>query len=168
MVPDLRLTVRSALPAAKLRAAHHSALRAHRRGPSDFGYVMHDALTIDHAASAAAYRAAHSDWPAAVAAEARFHRESAAHAVLTSVSYLPLAGATVCGIPSLAICSLNWADLFGHFFADTPWAAPINAAMLAAYRSARAFIRITPGMEMASLDNLRPVGPVARRARTQG
>jgi hypothetical protein len=164
MVPDLRLTVRSALPAAKL--AQRIAPRfAHIAAASDFGYVMHDALTIDHAASAAAYRAAHADWPAAVAAEARFLENLRPDAVLTSVSYLPLAGATVCGIPSLAICSLNWADLFGHFFGREPWAAPIHAAMLAAYRSARAFIRITPGMEMASLDNLRPVGPVATRGR---
>ena len=164
MVPDLRLTVRSALPAAKL--AQRIAPRfAHIAAASDFGYVMHDALTIDHAASAAAYRAAHADWPAAVAAEARFLENLRPDAVLTSVSYLPLAGATVCGIPSLAICSLNWADLFGHFFGREPWAAPIHAAMLTAYRSARAFIRITPGMEMASLDNLRPVGPVATRGR---
>jgi hypothetical protein len=37
--------------------------------------------------------------------------------------------------------------------------------MLAAYRSARAFIRITPGMAMDALANVTPVGPVATRGR---
>jgi len=162
--PELRLTVRSALPEAKLREriGHPFELI---RGSSDFGYVMHDALRIDREATARANRAAHADWPAAVAAEARFLEALAPDAVLSNVAYLPLAGAAICGIPSFAVCSLNWADLFAHFFGHEPWALPIHDAMLAAYRSARAFIRITPGMAMTSLDNARPVGPVATRGR---
>ena len=46
--------------------------------------------------------------------------------VLTNVSYLPLAGAALAGIPSLSLCSLNWADLFAHFFADSAWSAPVS------------------------------------------
>lgn len=162
--PDPRLTVRSALPAAKLRERIPQPFTL-IPGSSDFGYVMHDALAIDRAATARAYRAAHADWPAAVAAEARFLAALGPDAVLTSVAYLPLAGAAACGIPSFSACSLNWADLFAHFFGDEAWAPPIHAHMLAAYRSARAFIRITPGMAMDSLANLRPVGPVATRGR---
>jgi hypothetical protein len=160
----LRLTVRSALPEAKLREriGHPFELIP---GSSDFGYVMHDALRIDRDATARAYRAAHADWPAAHAAEARFLEALAPDAVLSNVAYLPLAGAARCGIPSFAVCSLNWADLFAHFFGHEPWAPPIHDAMLAAYRSARAFIRITPGMAMTALGNVRPVGPVATRGR---
>ncbi|MCL2635395.1 MAG: hypothetical protein FWD50_02040, partial [Betaproteobacteria bacterium] len=65
------------------------------------------------------------------------------------------------GIPACGLCSLNWADLFVHFFGEADWAAPIHAEMLAAYRSAAAFLRVTPGMAMGALDNLRPVGPIA-------
>jgi hypothetical protein len=61
----------------------------------------------------------------------------------------------------VALCSLNWADLFAHFFGKEPWAAPIHAQMLAAYRSARAFLRTTPGMPMDGLGNGVPVGPIA-------
>ena len=162
--PSLRLTVRSALPEAKLREriALPFALVS---GSSDFGYVMHDALHIDRDATARAYRAAHAGWPAAVAAEARFLAALAPDAVLTNVAYLPLAGAAACGIPSFSTCSLNWADLFAHFFGNEAWAPPIHEAMLAAYRSACAFIRITPGMAMDSLGNVHPVGPVATRGR---
>ena len=162
--PELRLTVRSALPEGKLREriGHPFELIP---ASSDFGYVMHDALNIDRDATARAYCAAHADWPAALAAEARFLAALAPDAVLTNVAYLPLAGAARCGIPSFSACSLNWADLFAHFFGHEPWAPPIHEAMLAAYRSARAFIRITPGMAMDSLGNVHPVGPVATRGR---
>ena len=47
-------------------------------------------------------------------------------AVLTNVAYLPLAGAAACGIPSYATCSLNWADLFAHYFGREPWAPPVS------------------------------------------
>jgi len=164
MTPNLRLTVRSALPAARL--AQRIAPRfAHIAAASDFGYVMHDALTIDHTASAAAYRAAHAGWPQRVAAEADFLDRLRPDAVLTSVAYLPLAGAAARGIPALAICSLNWADLFAHYFAAEAWAAPIHAEMLAAYRAAQAFVRITPAMAMADLGNTQCVSPVTRHGR---
>jgi len=162
--PDLRLTVRSGLPPDKLRQRIVPAF-THLAASSDFGYVMHDALHIDLAATAAAYRAAHARWPARVAAEAAFLEQLRPDAVLSNVSCLPLAGAARAGIPALAICSLNWADLFKHFFGHEDWAPPIHAEMLAAYRSAQAFIRITPAMAMSDLANTIRVGPVTRRGR---
>lgn len=162
IAPELRLTVRSRLPLAKLReriAPPFTLIEA----ASDFGYVMHDALRVDREASAAAYRAAHADWPARVAAEAEFLRSLAPHAVLSNVAYLPLAGARQVGIPALAICSLNWADLFAHHFPGEPWAPPIHAQILAAYRDADAFLRLTPGMPMHDLARVEPIAPIAAR-----
>lgn len=162
-VPELRLTLRSALPEPLLRAriAHPFALIAES---SDVGYRMIDATRIDLPASAAAYRAAHADWPGRVAAEARFLAALAPDRVLSNVSYLPLAGAAQAGLPALALCSLNWADLFAHFFAGRPWAPAIHADMLAAYRSAT-FLRATPGMPMADLSRRRDIGPIAALGR---
>ncbi len=162
IAPGLRLTVRSRLPLAKLReriAPPFTLIEA----ASDFGYLMHDALRVDREASAAAYRAAHADWPARVAAEAEFLRSLAPHAVLSNVAYLPLAGARRAGIPALAICSLNWADLFAHHFPGEPWAPPIHAQILAAYRDADAFLRLTPGMPMRDLARVEPIAPIAAR-----
>ena len=162
IAPDLRLTVRSVLPAAKLRQRIVIPFE-HIAAASDFGYVMIDATRIDLAASAAAYRQAHGEWAARVADEAHYLARRQPDVVLTNVSYLPLAGAAATGIPALSLCSLNWADLFAHFFGDQPWAAPIHAEMLAAYRSARAFLRVTPGMAMPALPNVHAVGPIAAR-----
>lgn len=160
-LPGLRLTVRSGLPAWKLRQRIRTPFQ-HIPAATDFGYVMIDALSIDADATAAAYGRAHACWDQTVEDEARILRGLSPQYVLTDVSYLPLAGAARAGIPAASLCSLNWADLFAHFFGSEPWAAPIHAQMLSAYRSARAFLRTTPGMPMADLERVVPVGPIAR------
>jgi hypothetical protein len=81
--------------------------------------------------------------------------------VLSDVGYLPLAGARKAAIPSVAMCSLNWAELFAHFYDREQWAAAIHRQMLEAYDSAESFLRLTPGMAMADLSRLRSIGPVA-------
>jgi hypothetical protein len=158
--PDLRLTVRSGIPPAKLRQRIHVAFEL-IEASSDFGYVMIDATRIDLAASALAYRQAHQNWPLRVAEECRFLSRLQPDLVLTNVSYLPLAGAAQASIPAFSLCSLNWADLFAHFLGDQIWAAKIHAEMLAAYRSAHGFLRVTPGMAMPDLGNVKNVGPIA-------
>ena len=159
-VPMLRLTVRSGLPQAKL----HERLRcgfSHLEARSDFGYVMLDAMRVDLAATAQAYRRQHADWEQLVDEEARFLADLRPTLVLSDIAYLPLAGAARAGIPSVALCSLNWAELFAHFFAAADWAPPIHQQMLAAYNSAEFFLRLTPGMAMADLQRRRCIGPVA-------
>jgi hypothetical protein len=161
--PDLRLTLRSGLPEAKLRQRIRAPF-AHIAAASDFGYVMIDALHIDQAASAAAYRAASADFSARVAADAALLEELGVDAVFANVAYLPLAAARQAGIPAMALCSLNWADLFAHYFGHEDWARPIHAEMLAAYRSAT-FLRTTPGMPMPDLADQRSVAPIASLGR---
>ena len=158
--PNLRLTVRSGIPPLKL----HQRIKVPFdliEAASDFGYVMIDATRINLAASADAYRLTHDNWLARVAAEADFLTRLKPDLVLTNVSYLPLAAAAQAGIPAFSLCSLNWADLFGHFFGEQPWAAKIHAEILAAYHSARGFLRVTPSMAMPDLGNLQPIGPIA-------
>ena len=162
--PELRLTVRSGLPPEKMRARIAAPFEL-LPGRSDFGFVMLDAVRIDRAATGQAYRAWHADWDARVAAEAAFLRALAPDLVLTDVAYLPLAGAARAGIPALSMCSLNWADLFAHVFGREAWAGPIHAQILAAYRGAACFIRLTPAMPMPDLPNARAVAPVAAPGR---
>lgn len=160
IIPDLRLTVRSGLASEILRQRIELDFE-HIRAASDFGYVMQDATRINYAASARAYRAAHVAWATRISDEARMLDNLQADRVLSNVSYLPLAGAALHGIPALSICSLNWADLFAHFFGHESWVGPIHADMLEAYRSAWAFLRVTPGMPMEMLDNVKTLDPIA-------
>jgi hypothetical protein len=159
-LPDLKLTVRSGLPPEKIRTRLNGdfSLIGDR---SDFGFVMLDAVRIDYEATARAYRTFHANWPQRVADEAALLTRLRPDLVLTDVAYLPLAGAERAGIPSLSMCSLNWADLFAHVFGSEPWSASIHHEMLAAYCCAECFLRLTPAMPMTDLPHRRTVAPVA-------
>lgn len=163
MLPGVKITLRSGLPPTRLKERIQTPF-THIPAASDFGYAMVDALSIDLPATAAAYRAFHADFSARVADEAALLSRLEVDAVFSDVAYLPLAGAARAGIPAVALCSLNWADLFEHFFGHEAWAAPIHAEMLAAYRSAT-FLRTTPGMPMPRLDDVVDIGPIAAAGR---
>lgn len=163
-IGDLRLSIRSGLACEQLRARIQRPF-AHIPRATDFGYVMKNALSIDLAASAEKYRHAHADWPQRVLEEKQFLEALAPDLVLSDVSYLPLAGAQAAGLACLAMSSLNWADLFLHYYGKEAWSAPIHAQMHAAYAGADAFLRLTPGMPMASLPNRIALGPIATGSR---
>ncbi|HEU0219503.1 MAG TPA: hypothetical protein VFQ98_01695 [Gallionella sp.] len=156
MMPQLRLTVRSAVPLAHL----HSRIQApfsHLPGEGDIGMAMSSAIDVHVEESRAAYRAFHADWDRRIADEARLLRELGADMVLSNVGYLPLAGAQRAGIANAALGSLNWFDIYRHYCGDDT----ITAQMHACYANADAFLRITPGLAMGHLPNLVPVAPIA-------
>lgn len=163
-LPALRLTIRSGLPRARL-AARLPRDFAHIAESSDFGYVMHDAVSVDLAATALAYRGQHAGWKAEVERDARLLAGLQPDLVFSDVSCRPLAAAAQVGIPALAMCSLNWADLFAHFYVGERWAAPIHHQMLTAYNSAEGFFCLTPGMPMPELVRRCHVGPIAELGR---
>jgi len=156
LVPGLRLTVRSSVPVAHLRSRIHVPFE-HLPSEGDIGMMMSSALDVLAEKSRAAYRSFHADWDACVAGEARLLRGLGADMVFSNVGYLPLAGAQRAGIPNVALCSLNWADIYRHCCDDDAIAAQIYDS----YANADAFLRATPGMTMTSLPNLIAVSPVA-------
>ncbi len=163
-MPRLRLTVRSAVPLTHLRSRIHVPFD-HLPSHGDIGMVMSSALDVLVDDSRAAYRTFHADWDARVAEEAHLLRELSADAVFSNVGYLPLAGAQRLGIPNVALCSLNWFDIYRHYCPSKSSAGTteeiIAAQIHACYAGANAFLRATPGMAMESLPNLVPVAPVA-------
>ena len=162
--PDLRLTVRTGLPLDFLKTRIQAPF-THLPEATDFGFMMRDATCVDLEASARAYQAAHADRPARLAAEARLLDSLRPDLVLSNISDLPLAGAALAGIPSAALCSLNWADLFAHFFGHLAWAAPIHHDLLSAYQSVRCFLRCTPAMAMPALPRQCAIPPIAALGR---
>ena len=155
-MPELRLTVRSAAPLAHLRSRIHAPF-THLSSQGDIGMLMSSALDVRLDESRAAYCAFHAHWEARVVDEARLLRDIKAGFVFSNVGYLPLAGAQRASIPNAALCSLNWADIYRHYFGDDAIAAQIQNC----YANADAFLRATPGMAMSDLTNLIRVAPVA-------
>jgi len=155
-MPQLRITVRSAVPISHLRSRIHAPFE-HLPSEGDIGMLMSSALDVRVEDSRAAYRTFHADWQARIDDEARLLHKLDADMVLSNVGYLPLAGAQQAGIQNAALCSLNWFDIYRHYCGDDEIAAQIHAC----YAHADAFLRATPGMAMGYLPNLVPVDPIA-------
>jgi len=128
---------------------------------SDFGMTMHSAVDIDVAASAAAYELWHKNWSEKVAVEAAALAATKADLILADIPYLTLAGAQQAGIPAVALCSLNWADIYWRYCAEQLNARKIYQQIQAAYQSAKYFLQAEPSMPMMALDNRKPIGPLA-------
>ncbi len=160
-IPTLRVTVRTTVPRALL-AARIAGTFAQMPVATDFGMVMASAVEVRAEASAAAYTEFHRDWPRRVNDEAAALAALAPDLVLCNVPYLTLAGAALAGIPAVALCSLNWADIYRHYCGHRPDADEIHAQILAAYNSAACFLQTEPSMPMVDIAHRRAIGPVAR------
>ncbi len=158
--PDLEFLVWSGISHDRLAARIHAPFR-HRHEAADVGLAMHDAVRVDLETSTAAYLNFHRGWPERVAREAGRLREERISGVLSDVACLPLAAAALAGVPSVALCSLNWVDIAGAYLAEQPGMDRVLAEMAAAYTSARAFLRVQPAMPMAWLENGVAVPPIA-------
>ena len=165
-IPGLRITVRTGLPGALVRERF-----AERGLPSpevsaddtEFGFVMHDALTVDDAASAMRYRGLFEARDALLARERDAMRTLRADAVLSDIGWLPIAAAASLGRPAWGASSLNWAEMLESRPAGPVAAAPAARWMRESYARADALFALQPGMPFEGFANRVPVGPMARR-----
>jgi len=158
----LRVTLRTTVPRALLEQRFAGPFD-YVAEASDFGMAMSSAVDVEREASARAYAEFHRDWEARVAAEAQRLVGLAPDMILADVPYLTLASAARAGICAVALSSLNWADIYGHYCGARPEAPAIHAQILAAYNSAVCFLQCAPAMPMPDLSNRVPIGPVAAR-----
>lgn len=166
LLPGLRVTLRSGAPHEVLAQRFHCDFTLVPQA-LDFGMVMADALAVRVEESADAYRDFHRGWAGKVAREAEKMAALGPDLLFANVPYLSLAAAARAEIPAVAMCSLNWADIYAHYCHDRPEAAEIHQQMLDAYRSAACFLRPLPAMPMENLANSRAIGPVARLGRNR-
>lgn len=164
--PTAQLTVQSALPEAVLRQRIAGRFEW-VAGAADFGMVMVDALKAKIPESLAAYRAFHAEWDTRLAWQEELLRAARPDAVFADIPYLTLAAAARLNIPTLALCSLNWADILAGYGSNAPDLAALRAPMLSAYNSAIAFLQPAPSMPMPDLTNAKPIGPIAAVGRNR-
>lgn len=165
-LPGLRVTVRCAASGALL-AQRFDCAYDHLPLAFDFGMVMDNAVDVKVEESALAYQAFHTGWAQRVEREAAAMALLAPDLLLANVPYLSLAAARQAGVPAVGMCSLNWADIYGHYCGRRPEGAEIRRQMLDAYNSAAAFLKIQPSMPMADFTNGRCVNPVAKLGRNR-
>ncbi len=160
--PNLKITIRSSAPRFKL-LERLGADADIQKVTTDIGMIQASALEVLEKESGDAYEKFHQQWEQKIDNEARELEKLNANLVLANVPYLALAGAHKAGIPSAALCSLNWADIYHHYFAEKrPEAKHIHEQMLAAYNSAHVFMKPAPSMPMPNLSNCADIGPLAQ------
>lgn len=157
--PDLRLTIRTPLPKARVQARVQGEVDL-QLATLDIGMVMQGALQVDVERSWRAYQGFHAGWEDRIAHASQELATLNPDILLADVPYLSLAAAARIGVPAVALCSLDWATLFWHYCGHYPGAMSIYEEIKAAYRAAQLFIQMTPHIDMPFLERVREVGPV--------
>lgn len=145
--PSLNLTVWSGLPLATLRQRIDAPF-THHHAPCDIGFVMHDALRVDVEASWSRYGQREQQWAMHLDAACALVAQSQPDLIVSDVGELPLAAGQVLGIPTIAMSSLNWADLARAYFATMPGSARVLNRLDQIYAQTTLALRLTPGMPM--------------------
>ncbi len=156
-MPDLRITVRGKFPAEQIKRRIFEPDEIESVA-DDFGMVMHHALSVDTEASLAAYLNAHQNWQPKVATLAAHLQDIEVDLVLSDIPYLTLAAAHRAGIPGVALCSLNWADILEHYLNNRE--PSLIETIRSSYESAQYFLKPAPSMHMPGLTNTLAIGPV--------
>ncbi len=160
-IPGLRITLRSAATPAYLHQRFTCPFQ-HIQTALDFGMAMFNAVEVDVPRSLAAYREYHADWEDKVARAADEMHALQPDLLFANVPYKSMAAAHVAGIPAVAMCCLNWADIYRHYAPHDAESQAIHTQMLEAYNSAKMFLKVQPTMPMPGLFNAVEIPPIAQ------
>lgn len=158
----LRVSIRSKLPQSIIKERLNLSVTSISYA-LDIGLKMHNPVEIDRDASYQYYQQLHQNYAQAVDREALELEKLQPDLILANVPYLSLSAADKLGIPSIAMCSLNWAEIFACYCGNYPNAEPITQQIREAYSSAVNFLTVTPSMPMPGLDNIQAIPPIAHR-----
>ena len=157
---DIEVVIKTGLPEKILSARLKIPFR-YVNHTADFGMCMSSGLDVKVQESVAKYGELHSNWKENLAAEKNVIAARTPDLVLANIPYLTLAACQDMGIRSIALCSLNWAQIVAGYARDTDQDDSIFQQMLEAYNAANVFLNPAPSMPMPGLHNLKAIGPVA-------
>lgn len=157
---DIEIIIKTTLP-EKLLSTRLSLPFQYINHAADFGMCMSSGLDVKVQESVAKYAEFHANWTANLAAEKAVIAGCEPDVVLANIPYLTLAACKDMGVPSIALCSLNWAHIFAGYAAGIAQAESIYQQMLEGYNGADVFLNPAPSMPMPGLRNLKAIGPMA-------
>ncbi len=161
---EFDLTIRTTLPKKLLKTRIDGDFSVAAE-TADFGMVMHDSFDVDLEKSADAYRLFHANYEQKVQEESRALHELKPDLVLANIPYLTIDAAHLLGVPCVAYCSLNWLEIFSHYFNQgLSEEKKIRHQIEAAYNKATVFLCPAPSMPMPRLMNVVTIGPVAKQS----
>lgn len=157
---NICFTVVSSLPSALLNQRILPKFK-HINMNFDFGMRMKDALHVDVKASYRRYKQVHKSYAHHVEGAATLLKETCPDLVLANIPYVLLSACQQRNVSHVALCSLNWADIFHHYYAQHVPAIPVWEQIQAAYESVSMFIQPTPSMPMCRIRRRHQVGLIA-------
>jgi hypothetical protein len=164
--PEARLVIQTAVPRGFF-AQRLAGRFEYLAGSLDPGIPMRDAVSVDRDATREAYLSFHANWEERLGEQRRLLEAAAPDVLLADVPYLSLAAAEGLGIPSVAVCSLNWADILRGYFPGDAGIRPVIDTMMTCYQGADTFLAPEPSMPMPWLRNRRAIAPLAVLGRSR-
>ena len=164
--PELSLTVCGGLPREVVAARIDSAFDYCH---AELDPVLHmlNAWEVDLDTSRHIYRRFHRDWEHGYQHDLDLLERVSPDLVLADIPYRILSAADRCGIPAVALCSLNWAAIYAAYCEDSSEDRRILEQIMDAYGAADLFLAPVPAMAMPGLDNVVSTGPIARQGSRQ-
>ena len=157
--PGLRISLQSDLPQAFV-SSRLSRIDTWYQDIADAGMVMRNALDVDEHASLKAYAELGARQSDALQQQLQLWQQDRPDLLIADIPHLPLLAAQQAGVPNIAVCSLNWADVLEAYCGDLAGAVPIIDQLRNIYSAADLFIRTEPALPMSWLPNAADVGPL--------
>lgn len=163
---ELRTTIRTSLPEDLLRSKI-SLIFDYIHMELDKGMIMSDAMSVNPEASYDWYEQFHDSYEQTLQKQTQLLKTLKPDLLFADIPYISLDAAHSLGIPSIALCSLNWADIFYTYCKHQPKSDNIYQQILAAYNKADSFLQPRPSMDMPEIINSKSIGPISKHGDKQ-
>lgn len=162
-VPEVAIAVRSTVPRWFFEQSLGGDL-TYADCRLDVGAVQSDSLTIDIAATAAAYAAIDARRAPLIAGEVAALAGWRPDLVLADIPALAFDVAAALAVPGVAMTNFSWDWIYADYAAEQPAFAPLVAALRRSYARATLLCRLPLHGDLGAFPRVRDVPLVARRA----
>jgi hypothetical protein len=162
--PEWPITVVSSAPEALFREAISGGF-IHRSLECDVGLVQRDALVIDEAATAQAWKIFAADFADLVDHEWRWLRHSGARVVLGDIPPLAFQVAHETGVPSIALANFSWDWIYRHLGSRQPVLREAANQCAEIYQRAGLLLRLPFAGGLTAFPRVQNIPLIARRPR---
>lgn len=138
----------------------------HVNSSTDIGVINKTAFIVQREATHQLYLKRHLNWSTLVEQQVQLLSTYSPDLVISNISETIIEAAHQANINCLALCSLNWADIYWAYCQHLPRAQEIFERLVSAYQKANHFLTPAPSMKMPHFNNTVPIGPIARTGRT--
>ena len=162
--PDVQLTFITIVPESLFRLNLSGPFRLRPRA-LDVGVIQHDSLSLDPAATLAAYARLLDRQTATIEEEAGFLRREGVDLVVADIPPAAFPVAQRAGLPGVGISNFSWDWIYADYVRDLPEHTPVLEAIRDAYARADLLLRLPFHGGCGAFKRIRDIPMIARRSR---